>query len=125
MGRVNAQCFEILNRGWTEEVAAHPRHHENIGAAKLGRHRLIGALAPESEIEFLAEDSFAGLGKSVRESGQVNIRAAHHRNSRNFRHHSGDLVDRFDAVRKSKDEEGRVYSAAWIVSTISRTTHSP
>ena len=120
MGCVDSQLLEIFNRGRTEEVAAYPRHHEYSRSAKLGRYCLIGALAPEAEIEFLAEDSFAGLGETVGKSDQVNIRAAHHRNSRNFRHDSGDLADRFDSVRKSKDEEGRVYSAARIVSTVVR-----
>ncbi len=29
MGRVDAQLFEIFNRGRTKEVAAHSRHHED------------------------------------------------------------------------------------------------
>jgi hypothetical protein len=109
MGGIDAHLLEIFNRGRPKEVAAYPRHHENICSAKLGCNGLIGALASESEIEFLAEDSFAGLGKAIRKSDQVNIRAAYHRNSRSFRHDSGDLTDRFVPVRKLKDEEGRVY----------------
>ena len=58
---------------------------KTVAPQSLAAARLIGALAPESEIEFLAEDGFAGLGKAVGESDQIDIGAAHHRNSRNFR----------------------------------------
>ena len=102
---VDAELLEILDGGRTKQIAADPRHHEDRGSAQPGRGRLVGALASESQIEFLAEDGFAGLGKAVGESGQVDIRAAHYRNSRNFSHGSEDLADRFDSsrMRKRKD----------------------
>ena len=78
--------LEILDCGRTKQVAAHPRHHEHIRPAQPGRSRLVSPLAAESEVEFLAEDGFARLGKAVGKSGQVNIGAAYHRNARNFSH---------------------------------------
>ena len=83
---VDPQLLEILDGGRAEQIAPNARHHEDRGSAQFGRGRLIGALASESQVKFLAEDGFAGLGKTVGESGEINIRAAHYRNSRNFGH---------------------------------------
>src|SRR6185369_7161148 len=98
---VDAELLEIFDGGRTEQIAANPRHHKDRGSAQFGCGRLIGALASESQIELLAEDGFAGLGKTVGKSGEINIGAAHHSNSRNFSHDSEDPADRFGSSHEN------------------------
>src|ERR1700730_9210333 len=86
VGRIDAQLLEILDGRRTEQIATNSSHHEYCRSAQPGGCRLIGALAPESKVEFLTENSFTRLGEPVGKSSQINIRAAHHRNSRNSCH---------------------------------------
>src|SRR5258708_6325452 len=82
MGCIDAQLLKVLDRGRSKQIASNSCHHEHISATKPGCNRLIRALAAESEIKFLAEDGFAGLGEAIREGCQVDIGAANHRNAR-------------------------------------------
>ena len=66
---IDAELLEILDGRRTKEVAADSGHHEDRSSAQPGCGRLIGALASESEVELLAENRFAGLGKAVSEGG--------------------------------------------------------
>src|SRR4029077_18829975 len=83
---IDSLLAEVLDGRWTEEVAAHARDHKNLRATQTRRYCLIRALAAEAEIEFLSENSFAGLGELIGERRQVNVGAANYRNSRALRH---------------------------------------
>src|SRR5579884_4152005 len=77
MSRVDPLSSEVFDGGGAEQIVTHSGHHEDFGATKPGRDRLIRALAAKTKIEPAAEDRLTGLGKSVRERRQVDIRAAY------------------------------------------------
>ena len=58
------RACEILDGGRPEQVVAHARHHGNPRAAQPRRHRLVGALAAEPQVELASENGFAGRGNS-------------------------------------------------------------
>src|SRR5712691_3446587 len=86
MRGVDAKFFEVLDCGRPKQVASHSRHHEDIRPAKTGSDRLIRPFAAEAKVELLAKDGFAGLGKAVRESCEIDVGAADHGDARTFGH---------------------------------------
>src|SRR5581483_4992381 len=49
---------------------------DHVRAAPARRHRLVGALAAEAEIQRAAEHRLARLRKSIRERGEIDVAAA-------------------------------------------------
>jgi len=77
VGGVNAERFEILDGGGAEQVGANFGDHGDACATKFGGDGLVGAFAAEAEVEFLAEDGFAGTRETVVEGGEVDVGGAH------------------------------------------------
>src|SRR5207244_931988 len=60
--------------------------HQHFAAAQPGCYRLVGALAPETEVEVGAENGFPGARERIREGDEIGVGAAYDRNSRCARH---------------------------------------
>src|ERR1019366_1411378 len=82
MGGVDTERLEVLDGGRTKQVASHPRHHEHLRTTETSGDRLIRALASESQLEFLPEDGFPGLGELVGKRCEINVGTSNHRNAR-------------------------------------------
>src|SRR5258708_27013259 len=94
VSRIDSKFLEILNRRGTEQIIAHPGHHEDVRAAEPGCNRLICRFTSKAEIEFLPKNGFAGFRKTVTKSSQVNICASNHCNSRTFAHRKAESSQR-------------------------------
>src|SRR5579862_670073 len=93
MRRIDAKLLKILNRSRTEKILPDARDHEDLGAAQARGDGLIRALAAEPEVEFLTEDSFARLWKTIGEGGEIDISAADHHDSWNLRHQNTRAIE--------------------------------
>ena len=89
VARVDALGLEILDGGRAEEVAAHFCDHGYRRAAQTRGDCLVRAFAAKAEIEFFAEDGFAGAGEDVVESGEVHVGAAYDGDEGLFGHSGG------------------------------------
>src|SRR5580658_6864929 len=82
MGCVNAKFLKVLNGRWTEQIGSHSCHHEHLRTTKTSSDRLIRALTPESEMEFLAEDRFPRLRELIRERSEIDVGTSNYGNAR-------------------------------------------
>src|SRR5262249_51667993 len=88
IGGVDGKRSKILLCGFAEKVVADVGNHHHFGATQPRRHRLVGTLAAEPQIEFLAKDRFAGTWKPLAERSQIHIGAANHSNFGRLAHPS-------------------------------------
>src|SRR5205807_5675371 len=82
MSCVDAKLFKVFDRGRAKQVTPNSRHHKHFRAAKPSSNRLIRAFAPESKIEFLAEDCFPGLRELIGEGRQIDVGTSNHCDAR-------------------------------------------
>jgi hypothetical protein len=86
---VDALRLEIFDGGRAEEIAADFCNHGDGRAAEPRGYSLICSFAAEAEIEFFAEDGFAGAREDVVESGEVHVGAAYNGDEGLFGHSGG------------------------------------
>ena len=75
---IDAARSEVLNGGRSEQVIPDARHHGHTCPAQPRGDGLVGAFAPEAEMELAPENSLPGTGKAVGEGGQIDVRAPDH-----------------------------------------------
>ena len=86
---VDALGLKIFDGSGTEEVAADFGDHGDRRPAQASGDGLVGAFAAEAQVEFFAEDGFAGAGEDVVEGGEVNVGAAYDGDEGLFGHSGG------------------------------------
>src|SRR5579859_6146974 len=86
VGCVDALRLKIPDGCRAEEVAADLCDHGDGRSEEHTSEGLVGTLAAKAEVEFFAEDGFAGAGKYVIERGEVHVGAAYHGNEGLLRH---------------------------------------
>ncbi len=86
---VDALRLKIFDGGGAEEIAADFCDHGDGRAAEPRGYGLVGAFAAKAQVEFFAEDGFAGAREDVVESGEVHVGAAYNGDEGLFRHSGG------------------------------------